>query len=390
MNDILKSKLGKSIALLALLAYLVALFVAASWSPESGAIAYRHISSRTGNDGTSVVAPVADSAAADAAVGDVLPPPADFSVCGRAAGHHRASWSRQQKYNACPQYGDRRRPLVLRGKKAYGKGSGDRLRTFLRAAQYARDKHVPLVVVADSWVMQTLRSQFFATEGRDWQARMEKSLCLKVVTTAPKRVKWTSSPKSLFYYRSRSSKENHEASQLQMIRTLFRHHNTGAGRNDTAVKSMCSGIDALFLNADTDEPAEAREERQRRARYSAIHLSKGKGEAMLVQNAKKRGCDTRAAREMTPDYVKSILGPLDMLAHPIVVVVDSHKESAVALLRLVTDVDTGPMIRIVPEEASWTGGDMTLAIMVSATRWHAGARMSSFTLPSTGTAHSCR
>ena len=388
MDEIYKLNIRKSIASLALL-YVVSLYAAASQhfllrTPPSqtgshpSAISYERRSPRTKHDEISVAV---QAAAAD----DAPSPPADFFVCGRAARHRPASWSRQRQHDACPPRRGvrRRRPLVLRGEWAFG-GAGHRLRTFLRAMQYARDKRVPLVVVADSWAMRTLTSQFFVTEGRDWKARMEKSLCLKVLTKAPKLSKWASSPKSLFYYRSKASKENQEASQLQILRTLFRHHNAGMGHNDTAPRSMCSGINALFMNADVDEPAGAGEERRRRALYSAIHLanSKGKGEAMLFRNVQKKGCNPRAAREMTPDYVKSILGPLGMLGHPIAVVADRHKGSAAALRRLVSDADLGRVIRVLPEEARWSGGDMTLAVMVSARDCRPGTHegFSSFSL----------
>ena len=350
--------------------------------PDDSAISYEHKSSRTVSDGKSIVdntalnnaplTPVVGVFVNDgiSAAAKVAADNADFFVCGRAARHHPASWSRQQKYDACPRHGARRRrPLVLKGDRAFG-GAGNRLRTFLRAMQYARDKQVPLVLVANSWAMRTLTSQFFAADGRNWIAQMEKSLCLKVLTKAPKLFKWTSSPKMLFYYQSTASKESQEASQLQIMRTLFRHHNAGMGHNDTAAKNMCVGIDALFMNVGMGEQARAGKEKDYRhsALYSAIYLanSKGKGETMLSQNVKKRGCDPRAAREMTPDYVKSILGPLGMLAHPIVVVVDRHKGSAAALRRLVSDQDLGRVIRVLPEEARWSGGDMTLAVMVSA------------------------
>ena len=85
---------------------------------------------------------------------------------------------------------------------------------------------------------------------------------------------------------------------------------------------------------------------------------------MLAKTARKTGCDPLAASEMTPEYVKSILAQTGMLAHPIIVISDNQTGSKNALNRLLRDPDIGQLVRVVPEEARWLGGDMTLAVMV--------------------------
>ena len=50
-----------------------------------------------------------------------------------------------------------------------------------------------------------------------------------------------------------------------------------------------------------------------------------------------------------------------MLDHPIVFITD-HQNPEV-LERLLSDPEIGPQIRLVPEEASWIGGDMTVAVL---------------------------
>ena len=91
----------------------------------------------------------------------------------------------------------------------------------------------------------------------------------------------------------------------------------------------------------------------------------GNGKKILAKTAKTRGCDPAAAQEMRPEYVKSILAPLGMLQHPVIVVSDHEKGSKPVLARLLRDPDIGPMVQEVPTEARWFGGDMTLAVMVS-------------------------
>jgi len=79
--------------------------------------------------------------------------------------------------------------------------------------------------------------------------------------------------------------------------------------------------------------------------------------------SKETGSDPRAGLEMRADYVKSILGPLDMLNHPIVVITDGQNMNL--LQRLMGDRIIGPMIRPVPKSACWIGGDITIATMAT-------------------------
>merc|ERR1712194_11157 len=62
---------------------------------------------------------------------------------------------------------------------------------------------------------------------------------------------------------------------------------------------------------------------------------------------------------------KSILEPQGMLAQPIVVIFDGTKGAKSVLGRLQNDPEIGPLVRTVPTNALWLGGDMTLAVMVS-------------------------
>ena len=97
-----------------------------------------------------------------------------------------------------------------------------------------------------------------------------------------------------------------------------------------------SGIDSLFGVQDRNA-----------AVYSVIHLRylEGKpGISILSEVSKLTGCDPRAALDMRPEYVKSILEPLGMLDHPIVVITDG--QSRFFLHRLRMDKDIGPMLRV--------------------------------------------
>lgn len=110
------------------------------------------------------------------------------------------------------------------------------------------------------------------------------------------------------------------------------------------------------------------EDERTAALYSVIHLRsyENYGKQRLRKVAKRTGCDPVAALEMRPEYIKSILAPLDLLAHPVVVISDGQEGSNAALARLQSDPDIGLMVRVVPEGARWVVGDITLAVMATA------------------------
>ncbi|KAL7542918.1 hypothetical protein ACHAXR_012360, partial [Thalassiosira sp. AJA248-18] len=115
---------------------------------------------------------------------------------------------------------------------------------------------------------------------------------------------------------------------------------------------MCSGIKSVFG------------EDRASAIYSVIHSRRleGKPGLRLLGNLSSlSGCDPVAALEMRPDYIKSILEPLGMLKFPIVIITDG--QDLRVLQRLMDDPELGPLIRLVPREARWIGGDVTLATM---------------------------
>lgn len=116
---------------------------------------------------------------------------------------------------------------------------------------------------------------------------------------------------------------------------------------------MCSGIDAVFGNEKSH------------VIYSVIHSRhlEELGPDILggICTETKAKCDPMAALEMRPDYIKSILAPLGMLRHPIVLITDGQDFSVVQ--RLMADEEIRPMLRVVPEESSSIGADLMLGVM---------------------------
>ena len=143
--------------------------------------------------------------------------------------------------------------------------------------------------------------------------------------------------------------------QVHILQTLWKSYNNGTGFdiNRHHVRDMCSAIDAV-VGAEKGS-----------AIFSAVHSRSLEEEGVKLMNLASShiGCDPRAAMEMEPEYVKAILKPLDMMNHPIVFMTDNQRPEI--LERLLADPDIGPNILFIPPEASWIGGDFTLATMAS-------------------------
>lgn len=263
-----------------------------------------------------------------------------------------------QQYSQCSEITQDKPILLLEGKNAHGR-TGNNLIEFLHAIQEARDQDIQLGIMAHSWAMHLLLKMFMAIETPDWISEFERTFCVKIFEDETQLEGWDiihKETKDLFHIISEIPLGEYIESQEHSLRTLFRNYNTGGegrDRNNQPVNDMCSGIKSIFGEDQT-------------AIYSVIHsraLEGVPGFRLLANVARKSGCDKVAALEMRPDYIKSILEPLGMMNYPIVFITDG--QNSAVLERLMADPDIAPLIQSVPEEASWVGGDLTLAVMSS-------------------------
>jgi hypothetical protein len=288
----------------------------------------------------------------------------NFTVCGRALGstHNALTPELREKYSTCPAFDPEKPILVLDKHQTYGR-TGNQLHAILNAIQYARDHNIQLGITHTSWVMNTLTSMWFFNPDIDWVHELERSLCIKVFYDTDWK-SWNTitieDPKhlsrSLYFYESYLSQDERMATYLWFLEELFLHYNTGDGIKPYGRQDMCSGLMSVFSK---DERIMAS------AIYSVIHVRHLEtiGKLFLASVSEQTGCDPEAALEMEPDYIKSILEPLGMLDHPIVIITDGQNKEAVR--RLLHDPDIGPMIHVVGNKQNWIGGDVTLAVMAT-------------------------
>ena len=246
----------------------------------------------------------------------------------------------------------------------YGR-TGNNLVEFLHALQFAHDRDVQLGIMADSWAMGLLQEMFMSVKDNDWKAEFEEAFCAKIFNSQeevqgyellfPELTDNEQFTRQLFMYESERSLVDYIGNQARHLQTLFRNYNTGEGTTGSGepVRDMCSGIKSLFND-------------QKNVIYSVVHQRslEHAGRTLLGRVSKFSGCDPEAALHMTPEYIKSILEPIELLKYPIVLITDGQDFSV--LQRLLNDPDIAPMLRLVPEGANWVGGDITLGVMANA------------------------
>jgi len=254
--------------------------------------------------------------------------------------------------------------LLLDGLQTFGR-MGNNLIEFLHSFQYAKDNGMAVAIMQNSWATHLITDMWMAIQDQDinaWRAFVEQAFCVKIIVNKEELEKYEKvipmETRDLFLYRREGFSELNEYIEFQsnIIRTLYRSYNNGVGADmrNFPVRNMCSVLDAIFGSEKES------------AVYSVIHSRsmESAGENLLARISRNSGCDKEAALKMEPEYVKAILEPLGMLEHPILFITDHQKPEI--LEKLLADPDIGPNIHLIPEEASWAGGDITAAVMSTA------------------------
>ncbi len=300
-----------------------------------------------------------------------------LQICHREAPiSHEIEVEMARKYGSCPLLDDPPEStgiLLIQGIPTYGK-FGNNMIEIMHAFLYARENGVIVAIRRHSWAAHVITQMWMAVQGNDidaWKHFVERSLCVLIVEANDdlgryKHVKVMDAQegtKELYLYRSGGSEPLSDRVEYMghILRTLYRSYNNGTGhimhRNDQIgrtilVRDCCSVLNATI---GTDGPP---------ARYSVVHsrsLEGAPGLHWLGLISQRSGCDPTAALEMTPEYIKAILGPLGMLHHPILFITDNQRPEI--LERLLADPAISPNIRLIPPEASWIGGDIVAALV---------------------------
>ena len=296
---------------------------------------------------------------------------APLEVCGRLA-----SISPQQEQQIIDKYASQcpseaevtyDYPIFLiEGQDPFGR-TGNKLLGFLHALEKARKTGRIVGIVMDSWALPAITTFFMSILDNDveeWKYKMEKTFCIKILTNEEV-PKYTNAvrkdAKDIFIYTGDSDPDLEAYVEFQTfhIRNLYRHYNTGDGMNtiNKKVRDMCISLDEIFGTGKRSQVYSVIHSRS----FNARPLERKSGMLLLERIASTSGCDPLAALDMQPEYIKSILRPLGMLEHPLVLISDGQDLSVTE--RLINDPELAPILRLVPNRAKWIGGDITLATM---------------------------
>ncbi|KAL7441272.1 hypothetical protein ACHAXH_005344 [Discostella pseudostelligera] len=271
-----------------------------------------------------------------------------------------------QQYGRCPALNnppEETAILVLNGFQKYGRTANNLIELF-HALHYGRDNNMVVGIIEDtSWATRLITSMWMAIQDvenmSEWEQMMEQQLCLKMFTSVDqvnqyKEVQWITTKddtERMFVWMHEGPSVDTIEYQSHLLRTLWRSYNNGIGFDigRQPVPNMCSGIETIFGLERVS------------AIYSVVHSRSFENSARFIE--KYFSAENMAALEVEPEFVKSVLGPLDMLNHPIVFMTDNQRPEI--LERLQADPEIGPKIIAIPSEASWIGGDITLATMAN-------------------------
>jgi hypothetical protein len=270
------------------------------------------------------------------------------------------------RYATCPLLSnppEKTTILLLDNTQLKGR-TGNNLIEFFHSLQYGRDKGIVVGMMQENWPTRMITEMWMAVHDDNivaWKRMMERAFCVRVFETADELNQFKEvirmDSADLFYYQHEGSRDEYIGFQSHIIRSLWRSYNKGSGFDiqHAPVRDMCSAVDAIFGGVILGAPV-CSVVHSRSLEDVGIYLSK------MVSD--KFGCDPIAALEMQPEYVKAVLEPLDLLKHPIIFMTDNQRPEI--LERLLADPDIGPNILLIPPEASWKGGDMTLALLSNA------------------------
>jgi len=287
-------------------------------------------------------------------------------VCGRVAPiPHDIDMHINQKYAACPLLNkppETTTLLLLEGVETFGR-TGNNLIEFLHSIQFGRDHNAVVGIMQGSWPTHLITNMWMAVQDGDmaaWRVFLETSFCVKLIDSYAETEQYKKvirmETRDLFVYKNYGLLNQYVEFQGYIIRTLYRSYNNGTGLNmrRKPVGDMCSVLDAIFGSEKNS------------AVYSVVHsrsLEGDPGLRLLGRIARNIGSDPVAALDMEPEYVKAILAPRGMLDHPILFITDHQRPEI--LEKLLADPEIGPNIHLIPDEASWVGGDITVAVMAN-------------------------
>jgi len=252
--------------------------------------------------------------------------------------------------------------LLLRNDGKFGH-IGNQFNSLLHAFDYARDHELHIGVLFHSWAMDVIHSMFYESVDFDiLSVEMEEDFGILLVRDQSQLLVYdeviSQNAQQLYFYKSSNKNVDSWRDTMSMhksiLQQLFHRYNRGYGyvHNGLRAKDVCSTLDMFFKDQLST------------IKYSVIHAQYMDGNTVwkLEQIAKTTGITIKGgAGTMSPAYVKSILKPLGMLEHPIILLTDGQLPGIERAL--LNDAIIGPRLMVLSDRVALDGADITLAVL---------------------------
>lgn len=326
----------------------------------------------------------------DDATSDAGPIDGDFALCGRTLrsedvprapphGGGRSfgvqNWTRDLKRGVvlAPDVGGHRMVDGVRVEKVYGR-TGNQIQEFFRAFDLARDRGGALVVHGEGFPLDlTLRQLYLGLDNATVLAEKFGVAFyeeLEEVDRGNLREVWM---EEAYHYVGKHEGYNladaieHRKYVIQeLYRTTAREMELHP--DSPGVATMCSSLHSFFgrddgMSADEDELRKLGVTKEITKKYTVIHSRKleAMGARFMAKAHEVFGVDARAAMDLPPDLIRTILSPLGMDTSSVLMITDGQSKDPID--RLLADPHLGPHVQVVPSEISTLTGDIMLAIL---------------------------
>ncbi|KAL7527932.1 hypothetical protein ACHAXR_002201 [Thalassiosira sp. AJA248-18] len=254
--------------------------------------------------------------------------------------------------------------LDHRLEKIHGR-TGNQIRGFFHAFDYARDRGGPLVIHDTGFPMDsTLRKLYLGLSRHDLEHRLGLLLYDGVDEKYQSKMHLLGTRWARDYVSKNDAYTQYDSIQHRhyIIQQLYRMtaREMELHPNSPGTADMCASYHAFF-GKDGGPNVQLGIQKQITNKYTIIHSRSFEGKDFLEEAHRHYGVDARASLDYPPDLITSILTPLGMNNHSILLITDGQNTDVVD--RLSSDAAIGPYFQVVPQAVSTMAGDIMLGIL---------------------------
>jgi len=280
------------------------------------------------------------------------------SICGRSIPidlSDTSTWSSPSTPTLFQADYDLSSITVVKGDDPFG-SVGIQLNAFFRAFDYSHDTRTPMYITQDNYFFKAGFFKLFMggyNKDASFWKMLEEILGAKIVEDEA-----ALNREGKFAINHKTPEELNEYVGDELVATQIRNHRDTILRKLFQYPTLTGGNDDVCSLTQSEGPSK---------KYTVVHLSDEKTNALLSKLNRSTGLDHSAAVEMSPDYVKAFLTPLKMLnsdIYPIATGEYDTVDTSVAerVQALIDDYVLGDLIRL-PKDNRHLGSVLYFAVL---------------------------